>query len=115
VPEWKSLVQMSEEIEVTALAQMQRTGSAHLVVDVREPPELDICAIAGSLCIPMQEIPEQLHQLPRDRPLVILCHHGVRSAFVTQYLRQHGFDNALNLAGGIDAWSRLIETEMPRY
>jgi rhodanese-related sulfurtransferase len=106
---------MNEEIDVTVLAQMRRTGSAHLVVDVREALEVDICAIAGSLSIPIEEVPEQLHRLPRDRPLVILCHHGVRSAFVTEYLREHGFDNAVNLAGGIDAWSRLIETEMPRY
>ena len=117
VPEWKTpeMVQRNEEIDVTTLAQMQRTGAAHLVIDVREPQEVDICAIAGSLCIPMQEVPEQLHQLPRDRPIVILCHHGVRSAFVTQYLREHDFDNALNLVGGIDAWSRLVEAEMPRY
>jgi rhodanese-related sulfurtransferase len=106
---------MSEEIDVDMLAQMRRTGLPHLIVDVREAIEVDICGIAGSLWIPMPEVPNQLQQLPRDRPVIILCHHGVRSAFVTQYLREVGFDNAVNLAGGIDAWSRLIERDMPRY
>jgi rhodanese-related sulfurtransferase len=106
---------IGEEIDVDHLAHMQRAGSPHLIVDVREAAEVDICVIAGSLCIPMQQVPNQLLQLPRDRPIVVLCHHGVRSAFVTQYLRDRGFDNAVNLAGGIDAWSRLIEPDMPRY
>jgi rhodanese-related sulfurtransferase len=106
---------MSEEIEVDRLAQMQRAGLPHLIVDIREAIEVDICAIAGSLCMPMEEVPNQLQQLPRDRPVIVLCHHGVRSAFVTQYLRDQGFDNAVNLVGGIDAWSRLIEPDMPRY
>lgn len=106
---------MVQEIEVSALAQMRREGAAHLVLDVREPQEVQICVITDSLCIPMQEIPGQLHRLPQDRPLVVLCHHGARSARVTAYLQQNGFDNALNLAGGIDAWARLVESDIRRY
>jgi rhodanese-related sulfurtransferase len=106
---------MGEEIDVNGLAQLQRAGVPHLVVDVREPVEVDVCAIAGSLCIPMQDVPHHLQQLPRDRPIIVLCHHGVRSALVTQFLRDRGFGNAANLAGGIDAWSRLIAPDMPRY
>jgi rhodanese-related sulfurtransferase len=106
---------MAEEIDVDRLAQLQRAGAPHLIVDVREPLEIDICRISGSLCIPMQDLPNQLQQLPRDRPIVVLCHHGVRSALVTQFLRDRGFDKAVTLAGGIDAWSRLIEPDMRRY
>ncbi len=106
---------MNEEIDVGTLAQMRRDGAAHLVLDVREPQETAICAIGDSLCIPMQEITGQLHRLPQDRPLVVLCHHGARSARVTAYLRQNGFDNAVNLAGGIDAWAALVEPGMARY
>ena len=62
---------MTQEIEVSALAQMRRNGSTHLVLDIREPQEVEICAITDSLCIPMQDIPGQLHRLPQDRPLVV--------------------------------------------
>ncbi|TXL75180.1 sulfurtransferase [Vineibacter terrae] len=106
---------MMDEIDVGTLARMRREGAAHTVLDVREPQEVAICAIADSLCIPMQQIPQALAQLPRQAPLVVLCHHGVRSARVTAYLRHNGLDNATNLAGGIDAWARLVETDMPRY
>ena len=53
--------------------------------------------------------------LPREHPLIVLCHHGVRSAMVRDFLRNSGFDNAWNLAGRIDAWARLVEPSMPRY
>jgi rhodanese-related sulfurtransferase len=106
---------MTDEIDVRALAQMRRDGTPHTVLDIREPQEVAVCAIQGSLRIPMQQIPHALAQLPRQDPLVVLCHHGVRSATVTAYLRQNGFGNAYNLAGGIDAWARLVETDMPRY
>ncbi|HKU97504.1 MAG TPA: rhodanese-like domain-containing protein [Vineibacter sp.] len=106
---------MTPEIDVATLARMRRDGAPHVVLDVREPPEVAICVIAESLCIPMQQIPGQLQALPQDQPLVVLCHHGVRSATVTAFLQRNGFDNAVNLAGGIDAWARLVETDMPRY
>jgi rhodanese-related sulfurtransferase len=106
---------MMEAIDVETLARMRSDGSAHVVLDVREDLECAICAIADSLFIPMQRVAEQLHRLPHDRPLVVLCHHGVRSAMVTGYLLQRGFDNARNLTGGIDAWARRIEIGMPRY
>lgn len=103
------------EIDVTTLAHLRRDGTPHTILDVREPQEVAVCSIAGSLYVPMQQVPRQLGKLPQDRPLVVLCHHGVRSATVTAYLQQNGFANALNLAGGIDAWARLVETGMPRY
>jgi rhodanese-related sulfurtransferase len=103
------------EIDVTALADLRRDEAAHAVLDIREPWEVDICAIAGSLFVPMQQIPRRLDALPRGQPLVVLCHHGMRSAMVTDYLRQNGFANACNLVGGIDAWARVIDIGMPRY
>jgi rhodanese-related sulfurtransferase len=103
------------EIDVAALADMRQVQAPHAVLDIREPWEVDICAIPGSLFIPMQQIPRQLGELPRSHPLVVLCHHGMRSAMVSDYLRQNGFDNACNLAGGIDAWARVIDIGMPRY
>ncbi len=105
----------SYEIDVHALAEMRAAGDAHTVLDIREPDEVAICAIESSLSIPMQQVPHSLETLPRERPLIVLCHHGVRSAMVTDFLRNSGFDSARNLAGGIDAWARLMEPDMPRY
>lgn len=106
---------ISPEIDVQALADLRAAGSEHTVLDVREPHEIDICALPGSLCIPMQQIPYRTDDLPRDRPLVVLCHHGTRSRHVTAFLRQSGFANASNLAGGIDAWALQIDPTMARY
>ena len=103
------------DVDVHALAEMRTNGTAHTVLDVREPDEVAICAIGNSVPIPMQQVPRQLDELPRGHPLIVICHHGMRSATVTEFLRNNGFDNAWNLDGGIDAWSRLIEPTMPRY
>lgn len=85
------------------------------VLDVREPWEVDICAIADSIAIPMGQVPGRLDELPADRPLVVLCHYGARSARVTAWLRQQGFDKAVNMAGGIAAWADRIDTTMGTY
>ncbi len=105
----------SYEIDVHALAEMRAAGDAHTVLDIREPDEVAICAIESSLSIPMQQVPQQLDTLPREHPLIVICHHGARSAMVTEFLRNSGFGNAWNLAGGIDAWAGLVEPDMPRY
>lgn len=103
------------DIDVHALAEMRGGGNAHTVLDVREPNEVAICAIENSLQIPMQQVPQHVETLPRERPLIVLCHHGTRSAVVTAFLRKNEFDNAWNLAGGIDAWARLVAPDMPHY
>ncbi len=103
------------EIDVDALAEMRAAGDAHTVLDIREPVEVAICAIEDSVSIPMQQVPQQLETLPRDHPLIVICHHGGRSAMVTEFLRNSGFDNVWNLAGGIDAWAGLVAPDMPRY
>ena len=103
------------DIAVHTLAGMRGDGIAHTVLDIREPVELAICAIRDSVSIAMQQVPQQLEALPREHPLIVVCHPGVRSARVTEFLRKSGFDNAWNLAGGIDAWAGLVEPDMPRY
>ena len=106
---------VGHDIDVHALAAMRADGAAHTVLDIREPDEVAICAIEDSVSIPMQRIPQTLETLPRAHPLIVVCHHGMRSAMVTDFLRKNGFDNAWNLAGGIDAWARAVEPDMPRY
>ena len=101
------------EIDVTTAAQLLREGA--LLLDVREPFEVAICAVAGSRPIPMRQIPESLPDLPRDQPILVLCHVGQRSMRVTQFLRANGFAKATNVAGGIDAWADQIDPALARY
>ena len=88
---------------------------APLVLDVREPWEHDRARVEGSTLIPMREIPARIAELPADREIVVLCHHGSRSAQVAQWLARNGVSRVHNLAGGIDAWSRLVDPTVPRY
>ena len=105
----------SDAISVRELTQMRSTGTEHMVLDVREARELDICQLAGVLHIPMAEIPTRVDDLPTSQPLVVLCHHGARSQMVVDFLRDTGFDNAVNLEGGIEAWACEIDRSMRRY
>ncbi|HEX7045621.1 MAG TPA: rhodanese-like domain-containing protein [Burkholderiales bacterium] len=86
-----------------------------VVLDVREPWEVEICALPGSTCIPMAEIPGRIDELPRDRPIVVVCHHGMRSLQVARYLDARGFAPLYNLTGGIDAWARDVDPGVVRY
>jgi rhodanese-related sulfurtransferase len=94
---------------------MRSAGKEHAVLDVREARELAICRLDGALHIPMAEVSARAEELPRDRLLVVVCHHGARSQMVVDYLRDGGFGNAVNLDGGVDAWACDIDPSMPRY
>lgn len=85
------------------------------LVDVREPWEFRICRIEGSLPVPMQTVPARLAELDPDRSVVCVCHHGGRSQLVASFLARHGFADVYNLAGGVDAWARQVDTAMPTY
>ncbi len=104
-----------DSISVTELAAWRRNRTPHVLLDVREPPERAICALEDSLHIAMGEIPARVSELPAELPLVVLCHHGMRSLRVVQFLRQNGRPNAINLDGGIDAWAAEIEPGIGRY
>lgn len=104
------------EISVTEASQLRQSAPDRtLIVDVREPFELDICRIDGAEHIPMRQIPDRLDALPRDKHLLILCHAGGRSYRVTEFLRARGLTAVSNIAGGIDAWAQEIEPGMARY
>jgi rhodanese-related sulfurtransferase len=103
------------EISVTELKARRDAGAELLLLDVREPDELATAAIAGATAIPMAHVPQQLAALPTDRPIVVMCHHGGRSAHVTSFLNANGFPNAINLEGGIDAWAVRVDPSVPRY
>lgn len=95
----------------TLLAQQPNA----ILLDVREDNEIALCQIAGSLHIPMNLIPLHHNQLPDDTPIIVYCHHGIRSLNVARYLEHLGFEQLYNLTGGIDAWAQTIEHNMTRY
>lgn len=104
------------EISVTEAKQLiDQSPCAVLLVDVREPYEVEIASVRGAELIPMGEITDRLHDLPRDEHLLIMCHHGGRSMRVTSFLRAQGFTAVTNIAGGIDAWAEQIDTNLRRY
>ncbi len=103
------------EIDVNSLDEMSRSGKPHHIVDVREPWEVAQGSIEGSLNIPMGRIPANVRYLPREGDLVIVCHHGVRSFQVMEWLRGNGFANATSLRGGIDAWARSKDSSLGVY
>ncbi len=91
-------------------------GDSVTLMDIRKPSEREIVALEDDLFLPMEELPERVDEMNNlDEPIVVYCHHGVRSLRVTQYLREEGFDEVYSLAGGIDAWARTIDPELPTY
>ena len=91
------------------------TDSEPLLLDVREPWEFRICHIAGSQLIPMGQLPATLNVLDPRRETIVICHHGIRSRQVAMYLDYQGFENVINLAGGVAAWARDVDRQMPTY
>jgi rhodanese-related sulfurtransferase len=87
------------------------------LIDCREDDELAICQIAGNEWIPLGKFPEAGGKLTADvdRGVIVYCHHGMRSLRGAMFLRAQGVEKAFSMKGGIDAWSQLIELEMPRY
>jgi len=90
-------------------------GEALYLLDVREPWEVDVAVIEGSNTISMSNIPVRVAEIPRDREVVVICHHGMRSAMVADYLRSAGVPQVLNLTGGIDRWSVEVDPSVARY
>ena len=107
------------QLRVTELATLAESGARPQLLDVREPWEVALGRIelpdATALSIPMMQIPMRLAEIDRTQPVVCICHHGVRSAQVVDFLQRRGWADAYNLSGGIDAWSTLVDPAVPRY
>lgn len=86
-----------------------------LLLDVRQPWEFDVCKIDGSELIPMAQIPARLDELDSEQEIVVICHHGIRSRSVGRYLEHAGFDNIINLSGGVAQWAQTVDNTMPTY
>ncbi len=103
------------EIGPAALKALLDSAQPPLVLDVRENWELEAARLPGTVDIPMGEIPQRLGELPRERQIVVMCHGGVRSLRVAQFLAQHGFSQLANLTGGIHAWACDVDPSIGKY
>lgn len=113
---------MIDQIRPGQLAQWlqaQREHTEPVVLDVREPYELQIASVKADgftlLTIPMGSIPARLQELDPQQAIACLCHHGARSMQVAYFLQSHGFAHVANIAGGIHAWSAELDPSVVRY
>lgn len=102
------------QISTTELhAKIQQ--QAVFLLDVREPHEYKFVHIAGSQLIPLSQLSSKLSELNPQHEIVTICHHGMRSQQAAVFLAHQGFAQVFNLRGGIDAWSREVDSTLPRY
>jgi len=105
------------QITVNELAEKLAAGQPVFLLDVREPEEHAFAALPGTTVIPLGELPGRVQEIdpPAGTLTVVYCHHGIRSLTGVALLQRAGLEAAASLAGGIDAWSRLIDPAVPRY
>lgn len=104
-----------KEVTVQELKRMRDNNENFQLIDVREPHEAEIAQIGGEL-IPMGQIISEADKISKDKPVVIHCRSGARSATVILALeKQYGFTNLFNLKGGILAWAKEIDPSIPAY
>jgi adenylyltransferase/sulfurtransferase len=105
------------ELAADAVRRRGVPGRDYLLLDVREPAEHEKARIEGARLLPLGELPERLAELEawRERPVVVHCHRGGRSARAARLLRERGFRDVANLSGGIEAWSLTVDPTVPRY
>ena len=106
---------LGAEISVAEAAAALTACPPPLLLDVREDIERQLCSLPNSLHIPIGQLPTQWKSLPRDQRILVYCHHGMRSLHSVHFLRDHGLPLTQSIAGGIDAWSREIDSSIPRY
>lgn len=109
---------MDFEIHPQEVKNLLDAGHALKLIDVRELREHEICRIDGAELIPMGTVPQHLTRLEdeaEDKQLIVFCHHGMRSLNVVAWLREKGVANCVSMLGGINAWSLLVDAEVPRY
>jgi rhodanese-related sulfurtransferase len=107
-------VENYENITPRELKSRLEAGEDPVLLDVREPWEFELARIEGSTLIPMSRLEERFTELDPDSETVVICHHGNRSAYVTQALQRAGFKKVLNLEGGLDAYA-FVDESVPRY
>lgn len=104
--------------ELQALLNAEKEGTEKekiLLLDVRREDEFNFCKISGSVNVPLTLLMESLHKIDQDRPIITVCHHGVRSMKAAIMLKELGFSQVKSLHGGIDTWSKDIDSFIQRY
>lgn len=100
-------------------SRAQTPDTEPIVLDVREPWEVQTASVRPDgfelRHMPMASIPARLSELPRERPIACLCHHGGRSAQVAFFLHRQGYEHVVNIAGGIHAWANELDPSIPQY
>jgi rhodanese-related sulfurtransferase len=105
-----------QQITATQLFQrLQQPDAKPLLLDVREPHEFGYCHIEGSVHMPMNQVFAALNELDPEREIVVICHHGLRSAQIANFLISQGFRKVFNLHGGVAAWANEVDPRMPTY
>jgi rhodanese-related sulfurtransferase len=104
-----------QSLTPTELARRIETGDPIVLLDVREREEFALARIEGSQWIPLGELAARWRELDPMRPIVCICHHGIRSAHAASALERWGFREIANLSGGLDRWAREVDPSMPRY
>jgi len=102
------------QLSVKELKHRLDAGEELFILDVREPFEYQIANIQGTL-IPMNDVPQRMNEIPRDREIVVQCKSGGRSQRVAEFLQQNGYPKVANLAGGILAWATEIDPTVAKY
>lgn len=90
-------------------------GQKPLLLDVREAWEYQICRLDQSTHVPMSQVTSWSQNKDPQQEIVVICHHGIRSRLIARQLEYRGFTNVINLSGGLDAWARTVDLEMPTY
>jgi rhodanese-related sulfurtransferase len=106
---------MEFEITPEEVSALRQTGSDFVLLDVREPHEIETAKVAGSVNIPMGEIPARVQELDPEQHIVVMCHRGIRSANVAVWLQRQGFERVQSMRGGIDRWSKEVDPNVPTY
>ena len=103
------------ELSVQEFARWRKSGTPHVLLDVREDEELALASLEGAMHIPMAQVPKRLDEIPRDAAVVVMCHVGYRSQRVADFLAAREFPTVYNLTGGIDDYAATVDPQIPRY
>jgi rhodanese-related sulfurtransferase len=103
------------EKEPLQVKELLDGGTDMVLVDVREKWEFEYCHIPNSIHISVTDIPDNISKLETKKPLILVCHNGRRSRHIGEELIKNGFDNLINLKGGVDQWADDIDVSMPKY
>ena len=104
-----------ESILPVELAERLKNGEAINLIDVREQYEYEIARIDEAKLLPLTQFNDWIGELKPEHEVIVMCHHGIRSANLCMFLLRNGFEKVFNLEGGIDLWSKEVDSSVPRY